>query len=109
MTPTSRRSPTRSSRRSTRRTGRSATRQDGDLWGVGAKRIQVAQIPFPNGEKLELSRTTTTASSESTASRATRAIPPELEADRRGSAATRFYVEAQRIDGDLWEVRAAAF
>ena len=27
-----------------------------DLWAVGAKRIQVAQIPFPDGEKLEFSQ-----------------------------------------------------
>ena len=32
------------------------TRQDGDLWAVGAKRIAVAQIPFPQGEKLALSQ-----------------------------------------------------
>ena len=37
-------------------------RQDGDLWGVGAKRIQVAQIPFPDGDKLESRNMSTPAS-----------------------------------------------
>jgi len=85
-----------------------ATRQDGELWAIGAKRIEVAKVPFPQGEKLELSRNRDGERElrvDDEASDA--AIPPELE--QLGAAAGEsFYVEASRIDGDLWEVRATA-
>ena len=84
------------------------TRQDGDLWGVGAKRIQVAQIAFPTGDKLEFSRNDATR-------RAARRRRAERRADPAGSSGSArplgasYFVEAQRIDGDFWEVRATAF
>ncbi len=81
------------------------TRQDGDLWGVGARRIQVAQIPFPTGEKLELSwNEALRVDGEDSDER----IPPELKAIGEVAGA-RYFAEALRIDGDLWEVRATAF
>ena len=50
-----------------------ASRQDGDLWAVGAKRIEVAQIAFPDADKLELSQNGDEREfCASTASRATR-------------------------------------
>jgi hypothetical protein len=83
-------------------------RQPVDIWAVGAKRIEVARVPFPSGEKLELSRNADGDQElrvEDEASDA--AIPRELEqlGEAVGDA---FYVEASRIDGDLWEVRATA-
>jgi hypothetical protein len=85
-----------------------ATRQDRDLWAVGAKRIEVAEVPFPQGDKLELSRNRDGERElrvDGDASHA--AIPQELE--QLGEVAgDSFYVEASRIDGDLWEVRATA-
>jgi hypothetical protein len=84
-----------------------AVRQDDDLWGVGAKRIDVARIRFPEGEKLELSRNGDDKELRVDAEPSHAEIPPELE--RIGEAAADdFYVEATRIDGDLWEVRATA-
>jgi hypothetical protein len=84
-----------------------ATRQDGDLWAVGAKRIQVAQVPFPDGEKLELARHGDERQFRVDGEQSDAAVPPELA--RLGEAAgDSFYVETKRIDGDLWEVRGTA-
>jgi hypothetical protein len=83
-----------------------AARQDADLWAVGAKRIQVAQIPFPDGEKLEFSQHRDERELRVDGEPSDAAIPPELE--RLGGAADDFFLEAGRIGGDLWEVRVSA-
>jgi hypothetical protein len=84
-----------------------ATRQSGDLWAVGAKRIQVAEIPFPEGDELALSRHGDERRLGVDGEPSDAAIPLQLE--RLGEAAgDSFYVEAERIDGDLWEVRVTA-
>ena len=84
-----------------------ATRQDGELWGVGAKRIEVAQIPFPTGDSLELSRNGDDEELSVDGEPSNDPVPLELE--RLGEAAgDSFYVEARRIDGDFWEIRATA-
>jgi hypothetical protein len=84
-----------------------ATRQGGDLWAVGAKRIAVAQIPFPDADKLALSQHGDDRELRVDGEPSHAAIPPELE--QLGAAAgASFYVEAMRIDGDLWEVRVTA-
>jgi hypothetical protein len=78
-------------------------RQDADTWAVAAKRIEVVEIPFPDGDKLELSRHDDDAELR-VDGELSESVPPELE--RVGNAAgANFYVEAERIDGDLWEVR----
>jgi hypothetical protein len=84
-----------------------AARQDGDLWAVGAKRIEVAQFPFAQGDKLDLSRNGEDSEFRVDGESSGAAAPSELE--RLGEASSeRFYVEAVRIDGDLWEVRVTA-
>ena len=84
-----------------------ASRQEGDLWAVGAKRIAVAQIPFPDGDKLELSRHGEDAELRVDGEPSDEPVPRELE--RVGEAVgADFYVEAERIDGDLWEVKVTA-
>jgi hypothetical protein len=84
-----------------------ATRQDGHLWGVGARRIEVARIPFPEGDRLELSRNGSEGEFRVDGEPSDAFVPPELE--RLGEdAGDRYYVEAKRIDGDLWEVKATA-
>jgi hypothetical protein len=84
-----------------------AQRQDGDLWAVAAKRIQVAQISFPDGEKLEFSHHAGSGELRADGEPSDTLVPPELErlAETAGDS---FYVEAERIDGDLWEVRVTA-
>ena len=82
-------------------------RQDGNLWAVGAKRIQVARIPFPDGEKLEFSQHVDQGELRVDGEVWDALVPPEL--GRLGETlGNSFYVEAERIDGDLWEVRATA-
>ena len=84
-----------------------AQRQDGDLWAVAAKRVAVAQIPFPDGDKLELSRHDGAEELRVDGEPSDELPPRELE--RVGEAAgSSFYVTAERIDGDAWEVRATA-
>lgn len=82
-------------------------RQEGGLWGVGATRIQVAKIPFPDGDKLEFSQHGDSGELRVDGEPSDSRVPAELE--QLGEAlGDSFYVEAERIDGDLWEVRAAA-
>jgi len=84
-----------------------AQRQDGHLWAVAAKRIVVAQIPFPDGDKLELARHDD--AEELRVDGEPRDALPPRELERVGEAAgSNFYVTAERIDGDAWEVRATA-
>ena len=83
-----------------------AVRQQGTLWGVGAKRIRVEQIPFPQGERLQFSRTGDDREFHVDSEPSHAPVPPELE--RIGEPlGDSFYVEAQRIDGDLWEVKVS--
>jgi hypothetical protein len=84
-----------------------AQRQDGDMWAVGAKRIEVAQIPFPDGDKLELSKRGEDRELRVDGDSSDAPVPPELErlGERVGPD---FLVEAERIDGDSWEVRVTA-
>ena len=85
-----------------------AARQDGALWAVCARRIQVARVAFPAGEKLELSWNGEDETLRVDGEESDEAIPPELEAVGEGAGMS-YFVEALRIDGDLWEVRATAF
>lgn len=83
-----------------------AARQDGDVWAVGAKRIEVEQIQFADGNSLELSRRDSWQELR-VDGEARKARIPELErlGERVGSD---YFVKAERIDGDLWEVRVTA-
>jgi len=85
----------------------SAVRQDGDLWAIGAKRIQVAQISFPGAERLELSQHGDLTELRVDSEPSDTPVPLELQrlGDKTGDD---FYVEAERIDGDLWEVKVTA-
>jgi hypothetical protein len=82
-----------------------AVRQDGDLWALCARRIRAAQIPFSNGDKLELSWNGKDEELRVDGEPSDADIPRALE-EIGEAAGTSYYVEAQRIDGDLWEVRA---
>jgi hypothetical protein len=83
-----------------------AARQDGDLWAVLANRIEVQRLEFPRADTLELSRKDSwqelRVDGEPSMGRA-----PELE--RLGErAGPDFFVKAERLDGDFWEVRVSA-
>src|SRR3954464_6924058 len=116
------RSPARSSRRCGRRIGRAqfgaeraggppyrarAVRRGETLWAVEAKRIEVLQIPdAPAGDAIDLTQTndgTTLAVDEQ---RTFGSLPVLAQrGEREGSEYT---VHAERLEDDLWEVRAAA-
>lgn len=84
-----------------------AARQDGEVWAVAAKRIEVAEIPLPDADKLSLSQHGDDRELRVDGEPSDAAAPRELE--RLGEAAgDSFYVEAERIDGDLWEVRVTS-
>lgn len=84
-----------------------AARQKGDLWGVGAKRIAVAQIAFPGADALELSHKDSWEEFRVDGRPSDGRIPYELE--QLGTrAGADFFVKAERIDGDFWEVRVTA-
>jgi hypothetical protein len=84
-----------------------ATRQDGDLWAVGAKRIEVASFPFRDGDELELSQSDGQAELRVDGEPSDALAPVELE--RLGQRVGGDYVaQATRIDGDSWEVRVSA-
>jgi hypothetical protein len=84
-----------------------AQRQGGDLWAVGAKQIRVAQIEFTRGDKLEFSRHLDHGELRVDGEPSDALVPPELARLAEG-AGDSFYVEAERIDGDLWEVKVTA-
>ena len=83
-----------------------AVRRDGDGWSVGARRITVVAEPGLDGEEAELvatdGRRSLTLDGRSQVARA-----PALEAvgAQQGES---YVVRASRLDGDLWEVDAAA-
>lgn len=74
-----------------------AARQNGDLWAVQARRIQVMTIRrAPEGNTIELTR-------EGLVVDGDRAFGSVPELEGLGDV-----VRAERLDGDLWEVRASA-
>ena len=84
-----------------------AARQSETLWAVQAKRIEVMAIPDgPLGDSIDLTHT---------ADGTTYAVDDERQfgsvpvLEERGAREGREYtVHADRLDGDLWEIRAAA-
>jgi hypothetical protein len=81
--------------------------QGRDLWAVGAKRIDVARIPFPDGETLEFSCHVDHGEFRVDGMPSDALVPPELERLCE-AAGDSYYVEASRIDGELWEVKVTA-
>jgi len=73
-----------------------AARVKGDLWGVQARRIDVREIPNQAGDSLELT-------SEGVRIDGQRVFGSVKELEGLGDV-----VRAERLDGDLWEVRASA-
>jgi hypothetical protein len=84
-----------------------AARQTGTLWAVQASRIEVLSLPdAPAGDAVDVARR----GDESTFAvegRETFGSLPALE-ERGAREGADYAVHAERLDGDLWEVRAAA-
>jgi hypothetical protein len=83
-----------------------AVRQNGDLWAAAARRIRTAQIDFANADTLELSRKDSWEDLRVDGEPSGADIPRLRQlGEAQGSD---FYVKAERLDGDLWEVRVSA-
>jgi hypothetical protein len=83
-----------------------ASRQDGDVWAVGARRIQVAEFKLAEGDAVEVIASDG-AEEVRVDGEPSDAQVPELAqlGEQKGSS---YCVEAKRIDGDFWEVMANA-
>ena len=83
-----------------------ASRQDGDLWGVGAQLIEVAQFALAEGDAVELTMNDGTQEVRVDGEPSDAEVP---ELVRYGELVGDDYcVEAKRIDGDFWGVEASA-
>jgi hypothetical protein len=79
-----------------------ASRQEGDVWVVRARRIEVAEFAYPDAEKLDLSQHGLL---EFRIDDGPTDVAPPPELLQLGeSKGEDFFVTAQRIDGDYWEV-----
>ena len=77
------------------------------LWAVQATRIEVIELPdAPDGDAIDLTHTADGSTLAVDGSRVFGSLPALEE---RGEREGREYaVHAERLDGDLWEIRAAA-
>lgn len=84
-----------------------AARQRGDLWAVQARRIEVLSLPdAPVGDAIDLTQTQDDHVLSVDGTRIFGTLPA---LEKRGEREGRDYaVHAERLDDDLWEVRASA-
>ena len=84
-----------------------ATRQGESLWAIQARRIEVIELPdAPEGEAIDLTHTADGSTLAVDDARVFGSLPPLAQ---RGAREGREYtVHAERLEGDLWEVRASA-
>jgi hypothetical protein len=83
-----------------------AVRRGETMWAVEARRIQVVELPdAPGGDAIEVTRTDEGTTTSVDGQRIFGSIPALEElGEQQGRD---FAVHAERLDGDLWEVRAA--
>jgi hypothetical protein len=83
-----------------------ARREDDDLWSVAARTIDVVQLTFDGGDEIELVENDGTTELRVDGKPWKQEIP---ELERAGETlGADFVVQADRLDGDLWEIRASA-
>jgi hypothetical protein len=82
-----------------------ASRQDETRWAIAATQIVIARFAFA-GHSLEVERDGATQTFTVDGKPSSQPIPKELEAVGE-NAGSSFYVAAERIDGDIWDVRVA--
>jgi hypothetical protein len=80
-----------------------AVRQEGDRWAVAANQIEVLELSGLPGEEITLTLQGTTRQLLIDGVEADVSIPA-LE-ELAGERSDGFVLEAERLDGDLWEVR----
>lgn len=85
-----------------------AVRRGESLWAVQARRIEVLELrDAPDGEILDVTRTSEGASELRVDGERRFGSVPALD-ERGAREGHEFAVHAEHLDGDLWEVRAAA-
>jgi hypothetical protein len=83
-----------------------ARREDDDLWSVAARTIDVVELSFEGGDEIELVENDGSTELRVDGKPWTEEIP---ELERAGETlGADFVVQADRLDGDLWEIRASA-
>jgi hypothetical protein len=84
-----------------------AVPQGGGMWALGARRIETAELHGVAGDEVDLAHgedeRTLVVDGERTLG-----TVPALEGLARARGLEHFVVHAERLDGDLWEVRVAA-
>jgi hypothetical protein len=82
-------------------------RQVNDVWAVQATQLEVVALPdAPEGESIDVSRNDGTTTLAVDGRQVFGSLPAlEQRGEREGPD---YAVHAERLDGDLWEVRAAA-
>jgi hypothetical protein len=85
-----------------------AVRRGESLWAVQARRIEVIELPdAPPGDALDLTRTAEGSSELRVDGERVFGTLPALE-ERGAREGAEFAVHAERLEGDVWEVRASA-
>ena len=83
-----------------------ARREDDDLWSIAARTIDVVELKFDGGDEIELVENEGNTELRVDGQPWNQEIP---ELERAGETlGTDFVVQADRLDGDLWEIRASA-
>jgi hypothetical protein len=85
-----------------------ARRQEGedDLWSVAARTIDVVELHFEGGDEIELVENEGATELRVDGEPRHQAIP---ELERAGETlGSDFVVQADRLDGDFWEIRVSA-
>ena len=82
-------------------------RRGESMWAVEASRIEVLELPdAPGGDVIDLSRTAEGTILAVEGQQIFGSVPALEERGEREGA--EYAVHAERLDGDLWEIRAAA-
>jgi hypothetical protein len=82
-----------------------ARREDNDLWSIAARTIDVVELKFDGGDEIELVENEGVTELRVDGKPWSQEIP-ELE-HAGETLGTDFVVQADRLDGDLWEIRAS--
>jgi len=83
-----------------------ARREDADLWSIAARAIDVVELTFDGGDEIELVENEGNTELRVDGKPWSEEIP---ELERAGETlGSDFVVQADRLDGDLWEIRASA-
>lgn len=82
-------------------------RRGSTLWALGARRIETVELPEVAGDEIDLAVGEDGMTLLVDGARAFGTVP-ELEAVARERGLDHYVVHAERLDGDVWELRVAS-